>query len=134
MAKEFWDSGVHRRAKFYLTKVKSRAQSADDGTAIGRAAREWSPDSAPPLKRLKVPRGPAPSGGKARGSGRGKQAPGASDVCQRFLIGQRSDPRPWGRLYVAPAQPKPAATPGKGKGGKKIGKGGKPPWAKRSGK
>ena len=81
MAKEFWDSEVHRRAIFYFTKVKTRGQSSDDGTTVGKAVHEWSSDGGPPLKKLRGPRGPVPSGGKSKGSGRNQPIVEASEVC-----------------------------------------------------
>ena len=130
MGREYWDLEVHKRAVFYLTRLKTKQESLDDGTTL-----------AVPHAEKAAPVTPN-SGNKGNGGGartpkktknkrkRDKDAspPNASnEVCLNFQRGRCSEPCPNGRRHVVVEDPYGGSAPGgkgsKGSKGKGRGKG-----------
>ena len=113
VGRDFWEEEVHRKALLYLTQLRSREQTTDDGTTLADSVPDEGSDFGGGL------RGHKRKAGKYRKRGGSKKARNdtkdAREVCQNFTLGKCQDPCPWGRKHVH--------SPKDGKGGK--GKGGK---------
>ena len=108
--REFWDTEVHKRAVFYLTKLKTRSETLEDGTTLslssegsGRKnhdpAGNAGPGAPPPKKKKKQDK-------KAK----------SKEICLKFQRGTCSEPCPNGRRHVAADPGKQGSEKGKGKG------------------
>ena len=122
--RDFWDTEVHKRALFYLTKLKTRGEALEDGTTLCLSSdkpgvkskasghRAPSPDADPSRKKKKKPAA-------------SKKQKNSKEVCLKFQRGTCSEPCPHGRRHVHTDQGKSwdGGRQDKGKGGGKGSKG-----------
>jgi len=121
--RDFWDAEVHRKALFYLTKLKSRGETLEDGTTLCLAS-----DKPGAKSRNSDTRAPSPGADpirkkKKKPSGK-KQKNVSKEICLKFQRGTCSEPCPHGRRHVHADQDKAGTGGGQDKG-KGRGKGSK---------
>ena len=100
----FWESKVHRPAVFFLARINSRNESILDGTTVlsglatsGVGANETDLNKRPrPKKKPKKERNQRTKHKKGTETTK-VEWDKTSEVCNNFLKGTCSDPRPYGR-------------------------------------
>ena len=96
--RDYWDTEVHKRAVFYLTKLKTRSETLEDGTTLSLAA------EGPGHKGRNSPPGAPGAGGdpNKKKKKKAKKAKGVSkEICLKFQRGACSGPCPRGRRHVS---------------------------------
>ena len=117
--RDFWDTEVHKRAIFYLTKLKSRGETLEDGTTLCFSSDKPGPKSKHPDSRAQSSGADPDRKSKKKPPAGKKQKNVSKEVCMKFQRGACSEPCPHGRRHVL-------SDPGKsgGGGGQDKGKGG----------
>jgi len=124
--RDFWDTEVHKRAIFYLTKLKTRGETLEDGTTLYLSSdkpgsknrssgnRAQSPGGDPNRKKKKK----KPAASQKQRNSRDSST-NSKEICKKFQKGICSEPCPHGRRHVPADQDKSG-----GGGGQDTSKGG----------
>ena len=120
--RDFWDSEVHKRALFYLTKLKTRGETLEDGTTLRLfsdkpGSRSKGSDNQAPSLVEDPPR-------KKKKKEKKRKPNVSKEICIKFQHGNCSEPCPHGRRHVHADQDKTGGGGGQHKG-KGSGKGSK---------